>query len=264
MTILIPIEWIWCTGAMWVWMWVVMGIFLVLDIIMDNKMGPILLPLAKRLVAWRVHPLSSVPIPWTRYVQAYKTVAWIQVSSQLPGILLYFILHQQLVHYGWGWWPEDHYRSDQWFSTSLLIIGKTMVAYLVNDVYFYSCHRLLHTYPSLYRHIHRKHHEWKVTYAHIALYSTWLESVCCIVPSAFIGPLVSQMTIWHSAIYIWVSLTTAFLSHSGYRFAGSTRHETHHTNIRYNYGLQLMDLICHTYAVETKHTRIKSHNKAVD
>lgn len=52
-----------------------------------------------------------------------------------------------------------------------------LLGMLLLDTAEYFCHRLYHTHPLLYRHVHKTHHELKTPWSFGALYNSYVEAV---------------------------------------------------------------------------------------
>jgi Delta7-sterol 5-desaturase len=144
--------------------------------------------------------------------------------------------------YGWGW-----------------SIGCIFVMWLIDDTWFYWVHRTLHG-KSMYRHVHRIHHDsidvtpfssMSFHFAESFLLTAW------IVPAAFFVPIwipalgVLQMIGLFNNIksHLGYELYPAWLVKSPLRFlVTSTHHNMHHSKFQGNYGLhfRFWDKLCGT------------------
>ncbi len=111
---------------------------------------------------------------------------------------------------------------------------------LVEEVCFYYSHRLLH-HPSLYRHIHKRHHEWQTPIAVTALYCHPLEHLLSNYLPVVLGPaLLSSHTL---TILLWtaVVISSTLSDHSGYYFpwmiSSPMFHDYHHLQFGNNFGV---------------------------
>lgn len=96
-----------------------------------------------------------------------------------------------------------------------VILRHYLVALLFNDTVFYWSHRLLH-HPRLYKHLHKKHHEFKVSISINSEYANILEVGLCDVFATvggclFLGSHFLVLLSW-TAIRIWETCA----AHSGY------------------------------------------------
>ena len=127
------------------------------------------------------------------------------------------------------------------------MITDLIISTLLVDVFFYSCHRLLHTKPA-YKKFHKLHHKIKEPIGFGSLYSTLVELyVGNIIPVYLPLLLLSSHCI---TLYAWIIITTlntVILSHSGYKQL-SRSHDLHHEKFNVNYGvLYIMDKLFGTY-----------------
>ena len=120
---------------------------------------------------------------------------------------------------------------------------------LLHETYYYWLHRWMHI-PSVYRIVHKVHHDSHVTSPWTAFSFHPLESVIqalflpivlCIVP----------MNAWVLLLLMTVMTVSGFINHLGYEvypkgsyhhpvgkwFIGATHHARHHKQYRYNFGL---------------------------
>jgi sterol desaturase/sphingolipid hydroxylase (fatty acid hydroxylase superfamily) len=117
----------------------------------------------------------------------------------------------------------------------------TMILHvLCTEVWFYSVHRLLHTTPFLYKHVHCVHHQYKAPSCLESVYVHPIEFVLNSFAVMVVGPAVSGAPML--VVYIWIGLVT-FLQvhdHSGYWFPFLPRvlmHDYHHQQIQCCYGI---------------------------
>ncbi|KAI8893172.1 hypothetical protein BC833DRAFT_532107 [Globomyces pollinis-pini] len=120
---------------------------------------------------------------------------------------------------------------------------------VVQDFLYYFMHRALHWGP-LYKHIHKKHHEFTHSNVLVSEYSTTAEALCVAfefffgpaVLSYFRGMHVIQLLLWFA-----VRIIQSIDCHSGYDFpwslhhyipvwAGAEFHDYHHSAFVGNYG----------------------------
>jgi len=133
---------------------------------------------------------------------------------------------------------------------------------LVEDFLFYWSHRLLH-HPKIYKHIHKKHHEFKSTIGIASEYAHPVESFISNLVPFISGPiLVGLMSQTHAfTFWLWtlIRITETVDAHSGYCFpispfnllpfqGGPERHEYHHFYNRGSYGsfFCFWDWVCGT------------------
>jgi Delta7-sterol 5-desaturase len=132
--------------------------------------------------------------------------------------------------------------------SALLGIGSFFLLLLIDDTWFYWCHRLLH-HPKLFPYIHVVHHKSVDVNPFTSVSFHWLEPfllTCWIFPVAFILPVYAPVL---GAVQLW-GLLDNIKSHLGYelypanfnkgwlRFLTSgTHHNMHHSKFKGNYGV---------------------------
>lgn len=136
------------------------------------------------------------------------------------------------------------------YGTGYLFLS-TSVLWVVNDIWFYFAHRLLHR-PLLYRYIHAIHHESLDTTPYTALSFHYLEPVI-LTGGVYVCLLLFPVSLGAIAIVQIFGLFNNIKSHLGYEFypkffdrtpalshlVNSVHHNQHHTRYNGNYGLSL-------------------------
>jgi len=164
------------------------------------------------------------------------------------------------------------FRLNQWngrtFERELPTLA-TSIASLVffaicREVSFYYSHRLLH-HPSIYKHIHKKHHTWISPVAISATYAHPLEHVISNVFPLILGPTILKS---HTVLtWIWVCYVTfeTLSVHSGFHLPGFTSpefHDFHHLKFNFNYGVNgWLDWFHGTDSLFRKSKEFKRHKR---
>lgn len=149
---------------------------------------------------------------------------------------------------------------------------------LIEDFVFYWAHRTFHR-PSLYKKIHKTHHEFVVPTAIAALYAHPLEFVIANSLPVMAGPFLLCLlgvpvhlgTLW---IWLFVRVLETLDGHSGYNFklwfphkliygGGAQPHDEHHSKFNGNFGsfFHHWDKI-HGSMLETKRRPVSPKAKA--
>jgi sterol desaturase/sphingolipid hydroxylase (fatty acid hydroxylase superfamily) len=112
---------------------------------------------------------------------------------------------------------------------------------LVEEVFFYYTHRLLHAWR--YASIHKIHHEFRAPIGIASEYAHWFEYIFSNLAPLLLGPAV--MGSHMSVVLLWVTIAVIGTSnhHCGYRFPwlvglqAPQFHDYHHFSFRWNLGL---------------------------
>lgn len=140
-------------------------------------------------------------------------------------------------------------RLDRASYPSIWEIVTQMVFFMViEDCSFYFLHRLLHT-SSLYRLIHKQHHEYTSTISYAALYAHPIEFLFGNMVPVGLGPKLLGSRVHIITYWLWVVLRDGETidGHSGYEFrwspfrllpfsAGGQYHAFHHSQNSGNFG----------------------------
>ena len=141
-----------------------------------------------------------------------------------------------------------------WFACCLYLV----LYHVLFDTWFYWTHRALH-HPSIYKYIHKQHHQFYIPVAIAAGYAHPLEDLFVNAGSTVIGPLLFPSHVWTWAIYYAVRMHETVDAHSGFDFpwspwhytgwfhGGASRHDWHHSHQTGNYGgFFFWDWLCGT------------------
>nr|XP_048293714.1 fatty acid hydroxylase domain-containing protein 2 isoform X2 [Myodes glareolus] len=134
---------------------------------------------------------------------------------------------------------------------------------LVEEILFYYSHRLLH-HPTLYKKIHKKHHEWTAPIGVISIYAHPIEHVVSNMLPVMVGPLAMGSHL--SSITVWLSLALIIttISHCGYHlpFLPSPEfHDYHHLKFNQCYGV--LGVLDHLHGTDIIFKQTKAYERHV-
>ncbi|KAH8397915.1 hypothetical protein KR222_006317 [Zaprionus bogoriensis] len=179
---------------------------------------------------YKIQPGQNEPVDLARLWRAIKVVVFnLSVVNALTTWTLYELV------------LRHHNSHDIRVLPSFGRVVRDFAVFVVlEEILFYYAHRLLH-HRALYRHVHKKHHEWTAPIAAITLYAHPVEHVV-----ANLLPVGLSFALLGSHIVVaWGMITLAVLNsmsdHAGYSFpwsATSVRfHDYHHAKFNYNFGV---------------------------
>ena len=127
---------------------------------------------------------------------------------------------------------------------SVFVIARDIaVAIFFADLLGYWLHRTMH-HKSIYKHVHKKHHEYKVNIGIASIYAHPIEEFFTNIVAVFGNMIMGShvLVLW---LWLAIRLMEAIFAHSGYHFlayslsfpfTGGDFHEYHHTHNVGNYG----------------------------
>lgn len=145
------------------------------------------------------------------------------------------------------------------FPGAATMAWQLLVFILIEDTLFYWSHRLLHSVPFLYAHVHKVHHRFTHTVSIAATATHPLEYALSNVVPFVAGP--TLLGAHCATLYVWIIFRVGetVFHHSGYDFPGTLwsllpgqgsalEHDLHHSANTGNYGSMfvLWDTLCGT------------------
>jgi len=119
------------------------------------------------------------------------------------------------------------------------ILRDFVVCIALNDTFFYWAHRILH-HPSIYQHIHKKHHRFNYTIGIASVFAHPVENVLANLLPTLAGCLFMGSHVFTLWLWLALRITETVDAHSGYEFTfspfsllpfqgGADRHDFHHS-----------------------------------
>lgn len=189
---------------------------------------------------------------WLYYrVGISKQTKWSQIALSF----INFILLRQCVL----WTIPFINFNFEYTNRILFVIFQVGVFYLIQELYMYFIHRLLHWSKLLYTWVHRQHHLLKAECFTTASYMSPIEIIIHIYPNVILGPIIFNYYngyILKESFIIWMCLAIFYFvwSHSGVsdlKYMPSVKHHwLHHKYYNVNYGTWLTDGIFRTIRYE--------------
>ncbi|XP_072040674.1 fatty acid hydroxylase domain-containing protein 2-like [Amphiura filiformis] len=179
------------------------------------------------VLKYKVQDDMNMPVEWPKLKRCLKMVVFNQiVVNFLVGYIIFHIMMWRGCDYG----PE--LPTVQWVLLELVIF------LLFEEIGFYYSHRLFH-HPRLYKHIHKRHHEWTAPIGITAIYAHPIEYIVANIIPAQIGPMLMGSHI--ATIWMWyvMVVSSAVVAHCGYHLPflpSPEAHDFHHLKFTNNYG----------------------------
>ncbi|KAM4678113.1 fatty acid hydroxylase domain-containing protein 2 [Discoglossus pictus] len=110
---------------------------------------------------------------------------------------------------------------------------------LIEEILFYYSHRLFH-HPSIYKRIHKQHHEWTAPVGVVSLYAHPLEHIFSNMLPSMVGPMLMGSHVTTIMLWFCLALVVTTISHCGYHlpFLPSPEfHDFHHLKFNQCYGV---------------------------
>ncbi|CAO1380280.1 unnamed protein product [Diamesa tonsa] len=177
---------------------------------------------------YKIQPGTNEPVETKRLIQVIMTVIFNQICVGIPFALFsYYAMRLRGI-------PDV--RELPKFHRVLFDLA---ICILVEEFGFYYSHRLMHT-KKIYKHIHKRHHEWTSPIAITAIYCHPIEHIFSNVLPPFLGVFVCRSHIATCWLWFALALISTLVSHSGLHFPGfpsPEAHDFHHLKFNQNFGM---------------------------
>ncbi|KYN07415.1 Uncharacterized protein C5orf4 like protein, partial [Cyphomyrmex costatus] len=198
--------------------WIVGGIYIILDI--TNR------PAVLR--RYKIQPGTNEPVDKRELCKVIAQVLFNQIVVGLPIMYLgYYFMEWR------GYPPVRELPTFHW------VLAEIAIHILCEEIGFYYSHRFLHK-RSLYKYIHKQHHEWTAPIAITALYCHPLENIGSNLLPPFLGVFIMGSHVATAWIWFSLAILSTLNAHSGYHlpfFPSPEAHDFHHLKFNQCYGV---------------------------
>ena len=145
--------------------------------------------------------------------------------------------------------------------SALQLISQLVIFMVINDALFYWAHRLLHTFPWLYKKVHSQHHRFTTPISWAAEFAHPVEALLANTIPTLAGPFIMRAHLFTIFVWMIVRMWETLDAHGGFDFPfspwrllspvllGAEGHDWHHSHNRGNYGVsRFWDLLMGTDA----------------
>jgi len=178
---------------------------------------------------YKVQPGTNESVEIKRLIKAAAQVIFNQLFVGLPyAMVSYWVMKKTIILP-----PVEVLPS---FSDILFEFPQLMA---INEVAFYYMHRLLH-HRSLYKHIHKQHHEWHSPIAITAVYCHPLEHLLSNLIPTGLGVIITSSHVVTCWLWFAMIILRTITDHSGYHLPGLPSpefHDFHHSKFTECYGI---------------------------
>lgn len=198
--------------------WIVGGIYTILDITNWPTV----------LRKYKIQPGTNEPVDKRELCKVIAQVLFNQIVVGLPIMYLgYYFMEWR------GYPPVRELPTFHW------VLAEIAIHILCEEIGFYYSHRLLHS-GSLYKYIHKQHHQWTAPIAVTALYCHPLENIGSNLLPPFLGVFIMGSHVATAWIWFSLAILSTLNAHSGYHlpfFPSPEAHDFHHLKFNQCYGV---------------------------
>ncbi|XP_051536604.1 fatty acid hydroxylase domain-containing protein 2 [Myxocyprinus asiaticus] len=202
------------------------------------------------ITQYRIQADKNSPVDPARLRHAVKTVLFNQVFLSGPLVGLTYMVMK------WRGEPCTlELPTFHWVLLELAFCG------LMEEILFYYTHRLVH-HPSLYKKIHKIHHEWTAPIGVVSLYAHPVEHVLSNMLPALIGPVLLGSHLATTSLWFTIALLVTTISHCGYHLPllpSPEFHDFHHLKFNQCYGV--LGVLDRLHGTDDKFRHSKSYER---
>ncbi|XP_068134401.1 fatty acid hydroxylase domain-containing protein 2 [Hyperolius riggenbachi] len=180
------------------------------------------------ITRYRIQQGKNEPVELARLLSAVKVVFCNQIFLSFPMVLFMYVYMQ---------WRGNPCSIE--LPTFHWVLLELSVFVMVEEMLFYYSHRLFH-HPSLYKHVHKQHHEWTAPVGVVAMYAHPLEHIFSNMLPPMVGPMLMGSHVATVMMWFSLALVSTTISHCGYHlpFLPSPEfHDFHHLKFNQCYGV---------------------------
>ncbi|XP_061169781.1 fatty acid hydroxylase domain-containing protein 2-like [Saccostrea echinata] len=144
-----------------------------------------------------------------------------------------------------------------WFLLELTVFS------LVEELFFYYSHRLLH-HRNLYSYIHKRHHEWTAPIGIISLYAHPIEHLVSNLLPPVLGPFLMGSHVCSAWLWFSIALLSTTVAHCGYHFPllpSPEAHDYHHKTFINNFGV--LGILDRLHGTDTSFRASKAYQRHI-
>ena len=176
-------------------------------------------------VKYKIQEGTNIPLDMNKFWHVIRIV----LVNQFYALIFYLIAY---------YFTSEFVHAEK-LPTFNRLIYELLFIILIEEIFFYYGHRLLHT-RFFYKRFHKVHHEWTSSIGVVSIYCHPVEHIMTNIFPVILGPLLMQSHIM--VIWLWSSLATfnAVLTHSGYHLpwmSSPEAHDYHHKTFTEIYGV---------------------------
>ncbi|CAG0895066.1 unnamed protein product [Cyprideis torosa] len=201
---------------------------------------------------YKIQPGTNEPVETSRLL---KVVAQVLFNQIVVGFLSVLVFYYCAKWRGISIGPKlPHFEQ---------VLLEMVIFVLVEEVAFYYSHRALH-HRSVYKYIHKQHHEWTAPIAVTAIYCHPIEHVLSNLFPPFIGVILVGPHL--ATVWLWFTLATlnTLNAHCGYHFPflpSPESHDFHHLKFNQCYGV--LGVLDRLHGTDTVFRASKAYNRNI-
>ncbi|XP_005988377.1 fatty acid hydroxylase domain-containing protein 2 [Latimeria chalumnae] len=204
------------------------------------------------ITRYRIQIDKNNPVDPVKLRHAIRRVVFNQMFLSTPMVLLMYPVMQWRGNPCGPELPTFH-----WVLLELSFFG------LMEEVLFYYSHRLFH-HPTIYKHIHKIHHEWTAPIGVVSVYAHPVEHVFSNMLPPMMGPIILGSHVATTMLWFSLALLITTISHCGYHlpFLPSPEfHDFHHLKFNQCYGV--LGVLDHLHGTDQVFKQTKAYERHI-